>query len=706
MKAGQKFGKYRLLERLAHGGMAEVYLAQVEGEAGFSKSVVIKRLLGRFRGDTEFGHMMVDEARITAQLTHSNICQVLDLGSLDGAYFLAMEHIAGEDLRALRDVFVRRREYLPTEASIYIICEMLAGLHYAHEKEGSDGRPLSIVHRDVSPQNVLISYEGAVKVIDFGIAKARERMVQTQAGVIKGKFRYMSPEQAFGADLDRRTDVFAAGVVLYELLRGEAHLAKVPDTEVLIRMREANFEPLTQRRKDLPRGLSAIVHKALARQPDLRFSTAEDFRKALEENQRARGASYARGELASLMRRSFSAERRRARGGSARQSLTASQAEAAVGSAGRTGTFWLESGLETDPPPPGPMSADGTATGAAAVVPPPTASSSSASTAGARQSPGRRVEPPADTDPLGTGDVQFESQAARQPIARALQGRWPRRSRPARPRQAASRPPKITAEVAPTVVEPLNVVDGGDQAAWQTRPDPAAPPEARRSLLSQLVTLLMVAGVLALGALVAKHMGLLAWEADSDGAALSSGARDASLSGLDARPLRDAGEGQLRVVTRPPGAWVIACGQELAEQTPVVVTLQAQQRCALEIAKPGYRPAHRTVFLRRGERSTLRLRLRRRKGRRKRREITRPVADTIDARLARPAQGTLSVTSIESGTVFLNGQRVGSTPGLRLSLRPGRYRVQVVFSGSGRQTVRDIRVVAGQRIALHLSDGS
>ena len=311
----QTFGKYKLHRRLAFGGMAEVFLGSMHGEAGFSKTVVIKRLHPRLNEDDEFVQMLIDEARITSQLTHSSICQVLDLGSVDGSYYIAMEYVAGEDLRALLDRFSRRGEFIPVPAVLYIVGEMLAGLDYAHRKEGPDGQPLGVIHRDVSPQNVLVSYEGEVKVIDFGIAKARSRMVHTEAGVIKGKFRYMAPEQASGAVLDHRTDVFAAGVVLYELLRGRPHSMDLPDTEVLRRMREATFDPIARDRTEVPEGLLQVLGRALQRRVHKRFASAGAFRDALQELARAAHMDYGRAELAVLMQGVFPLERRRERSG-------------------------------------------------------------------------------------------------------------------------------------------------------------------------------------------------------------------------------------------------------------------------------------------------------------------------------------------------------------------------------------------------------
>ncbi len=316
MSTFETFGKYRLTERLAIGGMAEVFLGSVEGAAGFTKQVVIKRLHPQYSRDKAFIQMLIDEARLTSQLNHGNICQVYDLGEEEGSYYMALEYIAGEDVRTLQDHCRRAGDEFPIAAAVHIVSESLAGLDFAHRKEGPDG-PLGIIHRDVSPQNILISYEGEVKVIDFGIAKARTRMIkETEAGVIKGKFRYMSPEQASGLAVDARTDVFAAGVVLYELLAGETHSLNLPDTEVLRRMRAAEFEPLRKRRRGIPGKLEKVVHKALARKPSQRYATAAEFRAALFKFLQSRKVTFGSAELSALMGKVFGADRRKRREGS------------------------------------------------------------------------------------------------------------------------------------------------------------------------------------------------------------------------------------------------------------------------------------------------------------------------------------------------------------------------------------------------------
>jgi len=413
----ETFGKYKLIERLASGGMAEVFVATVHGEAGFSKPVVIKRLHPRLGEDSEFARMLIDEARITAQLTHTNICQVLDLGQVEGSYFIAMEYIAGEDLRAVLEQHRRQQIFMPVEAAVHVVSELLAGLDYAHRKEDMEGHSLGVVHRDISPQNVLISYEGEVKIIDFGIAKARQRIVETQAGVIKGKFRYMAPEQASGQPLDSRTDIFAAGVVLYELLRGEPHSLTLSDTEVIRRMQEAEFEPIRRSATEVPDALLQIVSSAMQRKPRKRFQSAADFRRELlvflaergdlEGTGRRRGGTlYGRTELATLMRSMFPDERRllRTRLGGGAGVVRPEQLVGAAAASGRGLASAPKTPAPAEPaiePAPAPPSAPGRradqATGAVRAP-------GSAEPAAAEPAPlAASAAPPAPAPPLGAG---------------------------------------------------------------------------------------------------------------------------------------------------------------------------------------------------------------------------------------------------------------------------------------------------------------
>src|SRR5581483_3553236 len=215
-------GRYQVLRRLARGGMAEVLLARVTGLEGFEKLVVIKKILPELTDSPEFVEMFLDEARMLAQLTHSNIAQVHDIGSVGGAYFISMEFLHGQDLRTITRAVARRGGVLPLEHLIFVASSVCAGLHYANEKIGRDGQPLGIVHRDVSPHNVFVTYDGAVKLLDFGIAKTAQRTSHTRVGTLKGKIGYMSPEQCRSErDLDRRADVYSVGVLMWEMLTGE-----------------------------------------------------------------------------------------------------------------------------------------------------------------------------------------------------------------------------------------------------------------------------------------------------------------------------------------------------------------------------------------------------------------------------------------------------------------------------------------------------
>src|SRR5262245_27312132 len=219
LESGSHFGRYELVSRLGSGGMAETYRARLMGDAGVTKPVLIKKVLPEYATDQDFTTMFVSEARISAMLSHGNIAQVYDFGRVDGEYFLAMEFVDGPPLhRLLQRVRREAMSSLPVPIALFIGIEMCRGLHYAHTRKGDSGQPLGIVHRDISPDNVIVSYEGQVKIVDFGIAKARDvRGFHTEPGVVKGKFLFFSPEQARGEDVDARTDVWAAGVVLYEL---------------------------------------------------------------------------------------------------------------------------------------------------------------------------------------------------------------------------------------------------------------------------------------------------------------------------------------------------------------------------------------------------------------------------------------------------------------------------------------------------------
>jgi serine/threonine protein kinase len=284
---GSRLGKYEIVKRLAAGGMAEIFLARVSGLPGFQKMVVIKRILPQLATKTDFVEMFLDEARIAATLQHPNVVQMYDVGVVDGNYFIAMEYLHGEDVRSMMKTLVRKEQRLPVEHALNIVIGVASGLHYAHEKVGFDGKALDIVHRDVTPQNIIVTYDGAVKLLDFGIAKASNRFGETRFGTLKGKVPYMSPEQCRGEALDRRSDIFSLGIMLYELTMGKRLYQGKSDFEVLKQIVEGTIARPREIDPAYPHELDAIVMRALEKEKDKRYQTARDMQAEMEALVRA-----------------------------------------------------------------------------------------------------------------------------------------------------------------------------------------------------------------------------------------------------------------------------------------------------------------------------------------------------------------------------------------------------------------------------------
>jgi len=281
----RRFGKYTLLRKLAMGGMAELFLALQKSVAGFEKLLVIKRILPAMNRDRAFIDMLLHEARIAATLTHANIVQIFDVGQVDGTYYIAMEHVHGEDLRGIvRQMRKKGVIEFPLEHAIEIMLGVTSGLSYAHEKRDLDGSPLNIVHRDISPQNVVVTFSGDVKIVDFGIAKSDTKMtVETQSGKLKGKVPYMSPEQARGEQIDARSDVFAVGVMLFELTTGRRLFKGQSEFETLKLICEREYPRPSQVHPGYPPELEAIVMKALSKDKATRYQSARELQSALED---------------------------------------------------------------------------------------------------------------------------------------------------------------------------------------------------------------------------------------------------------------------------------------------------------------------------------------------------------------------------------------------------------------------------------------
>ncbi len=277
-----KFGKYLLLDRIAVGGMAELYRAMMTGAEGFEKLIAIKKLLSHLTAQENLVNAFVEEAKLAALLQHQNIVQIYDFGSMDGDYFIAMEHLFGKDLRLILEKLEEKGRAISLEYALYITSRVCEGLDYAHHLRDLERKPLHIIHRDISPPNIFITYEGEVKIVDFGIAKAATQNTATVEGVIKGKVSYMSPEQAGGGSIDQRSDIFSTGIILYEMLSGRRMFEGEP-LQILPKVCEAEFEPLEQVVKDLPLELYEILHRALAKDPEQRYQSSGEMLSNLEE---------------------------------------------------------------------------------------------------------------------------------------------------------------------------------------------------------------------------------------------------------------------------------------------------------------------------------------------------------------------------------------------------------------------------------------
>ena len=278
-----QLGRYQVINRIASGGMAEVFLAKAVGAMGFQRLVALKLIHANFTRDEDFVKMFIDEARIAMHLHHRNIVQVFDLDKVAGTYFIAMEYVHGVNLYDLYERIAEHNRWIDPPLALYLIAEICKGLHFAHTRTDSKGRPLNIIHRDISPQNVLLSFEGEVKIADFGIATAAQRLHQTAAGIVKGKYAYMAPERLQEKPIDARVDVFSAGVLMYELLAGENPFAGGSAVDTIENVLQRDVPTPSSRGAPINRDLDQIALRAIARNPDFRFSNAQALADVLTE---------------------------------------------------------------------------------------------------------------------------------------------------------------------------------------------------------------------------------------------------------------------------------------------------------------------------------------------------------------------------------------------------------------------------------------
>jgi serine/threonine protein kinase len=397
VKSPVKFGKYYLLERINVGGMAEIFKAKSFGEAGFERLVAVKRILPSVAEDHEFIAMFVDEAKLAVQLTHPNIAQIFELGKVNDTYFIALEYVPGRDLRTVFERAKKKNEPIPIPLACYSIMKLCEGLDYAHNKKDAAGRNLDLVHRDVSPQNILLSWEGDVKLIDFGIAKAASKSSRTQAGILKGKFGYMSPEQVRGQGVDRRSDVFAAGIVLYELLTGERLFGGGDDFSTLERVRNCDFAPPSKKNPTIPEELEQIMLKSLTKNVEERHRTAMDLHDELQSFMYTSGHFFARKDLGSFMHRAFQDDitKEAAKDEEYRKFDSRRASDLDVFDGAQAPTAMTTNGRNVPPPPPGAPKVS---------VPPPPPSRGKATMMGGLQAPmgAPAVSPPPPLSPQKT----------------------------------------------------------------------------------------------------------------------------------------------------------------------------------------------------------------------------------------------------------------------------------------------------------------
>jgi len=347
-------GRYRVVDEIGIGGMASVHLARVDGLGGFQRWFAIKRIHPHLVEDDTFVNMFLDEANVAARISHPNVATVFELGKHDDTYWIAMEYLHGEPLREVMRRTEEMGSTMPPEIACRVIAEAADGLHAAHELQGKDGEKLNLIHRDVTPHNLFVTYDGVTKVVDFGIAKFQDRMASTQAGTLKGKLAYMSPEQVKGESIDRRTDIFALGVVLWELTTGRRLFRMDSDLDTLAKVQECVIPRPSTLVRGYPVDLEQILMQALAKNRNERFPTAREFSRALQSLLTRRGLFIAQDEVAGYMASIFEdrivKREEHLRWASAVSDAAAAAAAAASGNAPRASTTSAPARAQTAPP--------------------------------------------------------------------------------------------------------------------------------------------------------------------------------------------------------------------------------------------------------------------------------------------------------------------------------------------------------------------
>jgi eukaryotic-like serine/threonine-protein kinase len=298
------FGKYELLKRIAAGGMAEIFAARMMGVGGFEKLVALKRILPELASRTDYVNMFLDEARIASALNHPNIVQVYDIDAVDGQYFMTMEYLRGHDLRYVLRELRRAGSSMPLPLALRIVSDVASGLHYAHRKRDIAGKPLGIVHRDISPKNIFITFDGVIKLLDFGIAKSHHRLSVTRTGTLKGRYPYMAPEQVVDDEVDSRADVFALGICMWEMTTGKRLYQGKTAYEILKKIRDQRVPRPSEIVPGYPPAVEAVAMRALAKPREKRYQSCLDMQRALEKAG-AIDLHQSAGAVASMMEEMF-----------------------------------------------------------------------------------------------------------------------------------------------------------------------------------------------------------------------------------------------------------------------------------------------------------------------------------------------------------------------------------------------------------------
>jgi eukaryotic-like serine/threonine-protein kinase len=671
-------GRYRFLDRLAVGGMAEVFIAVAQGDEGFEKPVVIKRLLPELASVPRFQQMFLDEARIMLSLQHGNIVQILDMGRMEGVPFLAIEYVHGKDLRTILQRAADAGSAFPHALSAHIVREACRALDYAHRKTDDEGRPLNIVHRDVNPANILVSHEGEVKVSDFGLAKARDNLEQSDSGVIKGKLSYVSPEQALGQAIDHRSDIFSLGTTLYEMICGRRPFQGQSDVEVVLKVREADFPRPSEIVSGLEPALEAIILRALKKSPDERYQTANHMREDLARYLQQLPAPPGDRELTDFVNRLF--PERRSSSGLFRLTPIAHLPPTMMSVARADGMSEFQHSMSpaSSPLPPNDPLAGVSLT--------------------PRPSPPPKVRGPMPTPP------------PRRTAAGVLES----------PVQVVDATIKVPAH-SPSGLKALSLllvvgaVAGGVIIAYrQLRPAPAmvslsvtSSPSGAEVLLDGVDTSQHTPAVLMNLAVDREYQVTVRHAAAGEQRQrLRFDRRGPHAYHFELGP----GKETLAVSSEPAGCDVIVDG-ELRGQTPLSVKLVRGRKYAVEAHRTGYRGKVVHHYAEHDQ-DTLRLQLEpdpepepeptpklepRPKPRAPRPAPTKPAAAPATG------SGTLEIQTEMAGQVLINDRAAGRTPGFRATLPAGTYRVMFVPDGVKIRHSATITVLAGKTHRLTLT---